>query len=90
VTGSSPSGAKSVAPGDDAGSDGPRDGRTARLARDADGDPLGSAVFLDAADLRALGVHPDATDADRVSYAVENGHLVLDADGGNDGGGGDV
>ena len=83
-------GDKSVTPDDDTGSDGPRDGRTAQLARDADGDPLGSAVFLDAADLRALGVHPDATDADRVVFAVENGHLVLDADGGNDGGGGDV
>ena len=78
VTGSKQSGNKSVSP------------RSARLARDADGDPLGSAVFFDAADLRALGVHPDATDADRVVFAVENGHLVLDADGGNDGGGGDV
>jgi hypothetical protein len=81
-------GDKSVTPDDDTGSDGPRDGRTAQLARDADGDALGSAVFFDADDLRALGV--DLADADRVRYAVENGHLVLDADGGNDGGGGDV
>lgn len=72
----SPSGGKAVTP--DAGTD----GRTARLARDSDGDPLGSAVFLDPDDLRRAGV--DLTDADRVSYAVENGHLVLDGDGEGD------
>jgi len=80
VTDSCSPGDKSVTPDDDTGSDAPRDGRTARLARDSDGDPLGAAVFFDAEDLRALGVHPDATDANRVSYAVKNGHLVLDAD----------
>lgn len=80
MTDSCSPGDKSVTPDDDTGSDAPRDGRTARLARDSDGDPLGAAVFFDAEDLRALGVHPDATDANRVSYAVKNGHLVLDAD----------
>lgn len=72
----STSGGKAVAPDD---------GRTARLARDSDGDALGSALFLDADDLRALGLDTDATD-DRVSYAVADGALVLDADAGDDGG----
>ena len=71
----STSGGKAVTPDTD-------DGRTARLARDADGEALGTAVFLDADDLRALlGTDPDEFDAARVSYAVENGHLVLNADG---------
>ncbi|EMA44279.1 hypothetical protein [Halococcus saccharolyticus] len=52
--------------------------RSARLARDAQGEPLGSAVFLDEDDLQALGIDPRATDADRVAYAVEDGVLWLD------------
>jgi len=72
VAADSTSGGKAVTPDTD-------DGRTARLARDADGEALGTAVFLDADDLRRAGV--DLADADRVRYAVENGHLVLDADG---------
>ena len=76
MTGSCPSGDKAVVP-DDTGSD----GRTARLARDADGDPLGTAVFLDSDDLRALlGTDPDEFDAARVVYRVEDGALVLDSD----------
>lgn len=53
--------------------------RTARLARDADGDPLGCAMFLDPDDLRALV--DDLDSADRVAFTVENGRLVLDVDG---------
>ena len=75
-------GDKSVTPDDDTGSDGPQDGRTARLARDGDGDALGSAVFLDSDDLRALlGSDPDGSDAGRVVYRVEDGALVLETDG---------
>jgi hypothetical protein len=67
VTDGCGAGGKSVSPG------------SARLARDADGDPLGAAVFLDAADLRALGV--DLADADRVVVAVEGGALRVDVTG---------
>ena len=66
MTGSKQSGNKSVSP------------RSARLARDADGDPLGSAVFLDADDLHALVDGLDG--ADRVAYRVEGGTLRVDAD----------
>jgi hypothetical protein len=55
------------------------DARTARLARETDGDPLGAAVFLTDDDLRKLGV--DLVDADRVAYVVADGDLALDAEG---------
>lgn len=47
--------------------------RSARLARNSDGKPLGCGIFLADDDLRALDV--DLTDADRVAYRVEGGEL---------------
>ena len=51
------------------------DGRWARLARDAEGEPLGVAVFLADDDLQQLGI--DLAHADWVAYAVVDGDLAL-------------
>lgn len=50
--------------------------REARISRGPDGDPIGAAVFLTAADLAALGVDPDTADA--VAVSVEDGEVRLD------------
>lgn len=55
--------------------------RSARLARNTDGEPLGCGVFLDADDLAELGVDPDATDANRVAYHVEDGEFRVGVSG---------
>lgn len=49
--------------------------REARVSRDGDGDPIGAAVFLTAADLAALGVDLETTEAVKVS--VEDGEVRL-------------
>lgn len=51
--------------------------RTARLARDGDGDPIGAAVFLTAEELADLGVDTDTTDT--VNVAVEDSEVRLTA-----------
>ena len=53
----------------------PEDSRTARLARNGDGDPIGAAVFLTADELADLGVEPERTDA--VNVSVEDGEVRL-------------
>ena len=53
----------------------PEDSRTARLARNGDGDPIGAAVFLTADELTDLGVEPERTDA--VNVSVEDGEVRL-------------
>ena len=53
----------------------PEDSRTARLARNGDGDPIGAAVFLTADELADLGVEPERTDA--VNVSVEDGKVRL-------------
>lgn len=56
----------------------PSNSRTARLARDGDGDPIGAAVFLTADELADLGVDTDTTDT--VNVAVEDGEVCLTAE----------
>ena len=53
----------------------PKDSRTARLARDEDGDPIGAAVFLTADELAELGVETSTTDA--VGITIEDGEVRL-------------
>jgi len=59
------------------------DSRTARLARDGDGDPIGAAVFLTADELAELGVDTSTTDA--VDITVEDGEVSLSAEEGTEG-----
>jgi len=51
--------------------------RSARINR-ADGDVLGCSVFLNADELRDLGIDPDAN---RVRYRVDDGQLIFDGGG---------
>lgn len=49
--------------------------RTAQVNRSSEGDVLGTAVFLDAEDLAALGVDVDG--ADELRYEIEDGQITL-------------
>ena len=49
--------------------------REARVNRAGDGQPLGLALFVTAAELRNLGIDPE--DVDRVAYSVEEGEIRL-------------
>lgn len=44
--------------------------RTARVNRDADGDPIGICMFITAAELRSVGVNPDRVD--RVAFGLDD------------------
>lgn len=57
------------------------DPRTAHLSRDSHGNVLGMAVFLNADDLRKLGIEIDSVGDERVSYQIVDGDFLIDADG---------
>ena len=50
-------------------------GRSARVNRTPDGDPIGASIFLTAQQLDDLGFHPVQLEA--LVYAVQNGELRL-------------
>jgi len=52
--------------------------REARMSRDSGGDPLGVMIYLTAEELQELGVDP--RNADKVTYATENGTLRVGGD----------
>lgn len=56
----------------------PSNSRTARLARDSDGDPIGAAVFFTAEELADIGVDTDNTDTVRI--VIEDGSIRLSAE----------
>jgi hypothetical protein len=56
--------------------------RRTKVNRDADGEPLGAAVWVNADELAALGVDPAVTD--QVGYRVENEALHVDPAGTDD------
>jgi hypothetical protein len=54
---------------------GPDGSRQASIARKQSGDPIGAAIWISTAELAALGIDPDRTDA--VTIEVTDGDLEL-------------
>ena len=52
-------------------------GRSARVNRSSDGEPIGASIFLTADDLAELGIHPIRSEV--VDYRVRDGELRIDA-----------
>lgn len=50
--------------------------RETRISRDAEGDALGLAIFINADELRALGINPEETT--HVAYAITEDGLHVD------------
>jgi len=52
------------------------EGRTARISRDAKGDPIGVAVFLTSEEIESLGVNTAAADAVELQIRDDEAHFL--------------